>query len=205
MELTLYLVIGQHNSLSQHPVSLYNFKRNRPNWGQKKKKWEHNLGCRCADLYATIWTKKAMRFKNADITPGHGHTKFGGWSRLRLLKIKGNPFLEAPYKERKEIVICRENLELWRNRDQKAKENGTAGVGRGREREKKRDWREASRKNQEASLNWTGTTVRATNWRILTRKEFTEGVIWWFRGCRDYISDLEPGINLKTSLRFLEN
>lgn len=51
-----------------------------------------------------------MRFKNADITPGHGHTKFGGWSRLRLLKIKGNPFLEAPYKERKEIVICRENV-----------------------------------------------------------------------------------------------
>lgn len=74
MEITSYVVTGQHNSLSQHPASLYNSKGTNPT---EVKVMEMHVDWRSAHLYATIWTKKAMRLRNTNRILGHagyGHT-----------------------------------------------------------------------------------------------------------------------------------
>lgn len=95
MEITSYVVTSQHNSLSQHPVSLYSSKRTNPT---EVKVMEMHVDWRSAHLYATIWTKKAMRLRNTDRILGHtgyGHTSLEvgpGWDRV---ENKGKPLGEA--------------------------------------------------------------------------------------------------------------
>lgn len=62
------LKYSQHNSLSQHLVSLYNLRKTHLT---RPKQWECNLSCMSACLYASVYAKEAKKLGNADIALGH--------------------------------------------------------------------------------------------------------------------------------------